>query len=143
MDEISFRMLELSGKGYCCSQILFILALELQGKANPDLVRSMAGLCHGIGFSGNTCGALTGAACLIAYYAGKGSDGEQNGKGYATMLTDLAFWFKERIGAVHGGVTCAEILVRNPDRLVCRDIVLATYGKTLELLTEHGYDPAQ
>jgi C_GCAxxG_C_C family probable redox protein len=143
MDDLHFRMLELSGKGYCCSQIMFIMALELQGRENPDLVRAMAGLCHGIGFSGNTCGALTGAACLLAYYAGKGADSEQNGQGYATMLTELAFWFKEEIGTAHGGVTCAEILIRNPDRLVCKDIVLATYGRTMELLAEQGYDPAE
>ena len=143
MDDMLFRMLELSGKGYCCSQIMFMMALELQGTSNPGLVKAMAGLCHGIGFSGNTCGALTGGACLIAYYAGKGSDGDQNGRGYATMLTDLAFWFREHIGPAHGGVTCGEILVRNPDRLVCKEIVAATYGKVMELLAEHGYDPAE
>ena len=143
MDDCTFKMLELSGKGYCCSQIMFIMALDLQGRSNPDLVRSMAGLCHGIAFSGNTCGVLTGGACLLSYYAGKGSDGEEMKQGFATMLTDLAYWFKQAIGTQYGGVSCAEILVRSPDRAVCKDIVLATYTKVMELLTEHGFDPSE
>ena len=142
MDDALFRMLELNGKGYCCSQIMFIMALDLQGKANPDLVRSMAGLCHGIGFSGNTCGVLSGGACLLSYYAGKGSDTEVVKQGFATMLTDLAYWFKQEIGVKFGGVTCAEIMIHSPDRVVCKDIVLATYAKVLELLIEHGFDPS-
>jgi hypothetical protein len=142
MEDLQFKLLELSGKGYCCSQIMFLMALDLQGKANPDLVRAMAGLCHGIGFSGNTCGVLTGAACLLSYYSGKGSDTEDIKQGFATMLTDLAFWFKQEIGAKFGGVTCAEIMLRSPDRSVCKDIVLASYGKVMELLTEHGFDPS-
>jgi C_GCAxxG_C_C family probable redox protein len=140
VDDLNFRMLELSSKGYCCSQIMFIMAFDMQGKTNPDLVRSVAGLCHGIGFSGNTCGALTGGACLLSYYAGKGADGEDIKQGFATMLTDLAFWFKERIGASYGGVTCGEIMIRNPDRTICATIVRETYAKVLELLTSNGYD---
>ena len=142
MDDALFRMLELNGKGYCCSQIMFIMALDLQGKANPDLVRSMAGLCHGIGFSGNTCGVLSGGACLLSYYAGKGSDTEVVKQGFATMLTDLAYWFKQEIGVKFGGVTCAEIMIHSPDRAECKDIVLASYAKVLELLIEHGFDPS-
>ena len=36
------RMLELSGKGYYCAQILLILALESEGKEDPDLIRAMS-----------------------------------------------------------------------------------------------------
>jgi hypothetical protein len=143
MNDLHFKMLDLSGRGYCCSQIMFIMALELQGRQNPDLVRSMAGLCHGIGFSGNTCGVLTGAACLLSYYAGKGSDAEEIKQGFATMLTDLAFWFKESIGSTYGGVTCGRILIHTPDRSACKDIIIATYEKVLQLLAEHGFDPAE
>ena len=142
MNDELFRMLELNGKGYCCSQILFIMALDLQGRTNPDLVRSMAGLCHGIGFSGNTCGVLSGGACLLSYYSGKGSDAEDVKQGFATMLTDFAYWFKQEVGAKFGGVSCAEIMIHSPDRAACKDIVLAAYAKVLELLTEHGFDPS-
>ena len=38
------RMLELSGQGFYCAQILMILALESEEKEDPDLVRAMGGL---------------------------------------------------------------------------------------------------
>ena len=50
------RMLELSGQGYFCAQILMILALESEGKEDPDLIRAVGGLNGGLGFSGRTCG---------------------------------------------------------------------------------------
>ena len=40
MDDVTLHMLELKGKGFCCSQIILILALENQGRTNPDLVRA-------------------------------------------------------------------------------------------------------
>lgn len=143
MDEITLKMLELSGRGYCCSQIMFLMALELQGKTNPDLVRAMAGLCHGIGFSGNACGALTGGACLLSYYAGRGSDSEEVKDGFAAMLAGLTRWFAEQIGPAYGGINCSGILAKSPDRSACREIVRATYEKVLQLLVEHGCDPGQ
>lgn len=51
MDELFDRMLEMSRKGYFCSQILLKLALEMTRKRkNPDLIRAMGGLCGGMGF---------------------------------------------------------------------------------------------
>ena len=66
--ELFDRMLELSGQGFYCAQILLILALEAEGKENPDLVRAMSGLNGGLGFSGNVCGALTGGCCLLGHF---------------------------------------------------------------------------
>ncbi len=143
MDDLHFKLLDLSAQGYCCSQIMFLMALEMQGKSSPDLVRSVGGLCHGIAFSGNTCGVLTGGACLISYYAGRGSGSEEMKPGCATMLTELAYWFKNDIGSTYGGADCAAILMRSPDRSACRDIVLATYRKILDLLVENGIDPSE
>jgi len=143
MDDLHFKLLELSSQGYCCSQIMFLLALEMQAKSSPDLVRSVGGLCHGIAYSGNTCGVLTGGACLISYYAGRGADTEEMKPGCATMLTDLALWFKNEIGSRYGGVACAEILSRSPDRSACKDILLATYRRILDLLVENGIDPSE
>ncbi|NLT17733.1 MAG: C_GCAxxG_C_C family protein, partial [Clostridiales bacterium] len=77
MDDFLMRLMELSSQGFFCSQILLMLRLEAEGKQNPDLVRALGGLAGGLGFSGKTCGALTGGACLIAYYAGKGAPDER------------------------------------------------------------------
>ena len=45
-------------QGYCCSQLLLLLMLQAQDRQNPDLVRAMHGLCHGIGQSDGPCGQL-------------------------------------------------------------------------------------
>ena len=59
MDDLD-RMRELKQQGFFCSQILMTLGLELQGKENPELIRAMNGLAGGLGFTGETCGALDG-----------------------------------------------------------------------------------
>ncbi len=69
--DLTLQMMKLHAKGYCCAQVILILALEAQGKINEDLVRSVGGLCFGINWSGEVCGALSGGACLISLYAGK------------------------------------------------------------------------
>ena len=70
--ELFDRMLELSGQGFYCAQILMILALESEGKEDPDLIRAMSGLNGGLGFSGRVCGALTGGCCFLGCFCGKG-----------------------------------------------------------------------
>jgi hypothetical protein len=49
MNDEAFRMIELAGQGFYCSQILLILGLEAQGKENPDLIRTMNALAGGAG----------------------------------------------------------------------------------------------
>lgn len=76
MDDTLIRMLQLGQKGYTYSQIIILLGLEQRGETNPGLVRAMEGLAYGCGSGRGSCGALTGGACLLAFYAGKGSDEE-------------------------------------------------------------------
>ena len=63
-------MLDLSRKGYYCALILMILALQSEGKENPDLVRTMGGLHGGLGNSGGICGCLTGLFSVLLSGAG-------------------------------------------------------------------------
>ena len=65
-------VIRLEKKGYCCSQIMILFMLKSRHVENPDLVRAMAGLCNGVGFSGEICRILTGGACLLSLCAGKG-----------------------------------------------------------------------
>ena len=58
MDDESFRIAELLLQGYTCGHVLAKLALEAQGRDDPDLVRAMSGLALGMG-RGLNCGSLT------------------------------------------------------------------------------------
>ena len=136
------RMKELKQQGFFCSQILILLGLELQGKSNPDLVRCMHGLANGMGFTGETCGTLTGGACFLGLYAGKGVPGEQEDPRLLFMVEALVKWFKERFGAQYGGITCDDILGDSPKNQFtrCPNLVAETYQKVKELLVENGFD---
>ncbi len=141
MDEIIFRLMKLKAKGFCCAQILLILALEEQGKSNADLVRSMGGLCFGIHGNGEVCGALTGGACLLSLYAGKGSEEEEAYDRYGAMAADLTDWFQAAAG-VYGGTRCDDILEKSPNFSMCGQIVTDAYEKCMEILSSNGFDPA-
>ncbi|PKN23887.1 MAG: hypothetical protein CVU64_23405, partial [Deltaproteobacteria bacterium HGW-Deltaproteobacteria-21] len=61
MDDTLIHMLRFAAKGYACSQIMVLLALDKCKLSNPGLVRAMAGLAYGCGNGAATCGILTGA----------------------------------------------------------------------------------
>ncbi|MBI5589103.1 MAG: C_GCAxxG_C_C family protein [Deltaproteobacteria bacterium] len=145
MNDIGFRMIQLAGKGYCCSQMLMLLALETQGRENPDLVRAMAGLCMGAGNSGGACGVFTGAACVLALYGAKGSDAEKEADKLPLMLSELTEWFEQSACGAYAGISCKDIIGEdcckpNPDR--CGRLLVDTWGRILEILLENGFDPA-
>ena len=145
MDDTLIRMMELGNKGYYCSQILISMALEERGQTNPDLVRAMAGLAHGCGNSKATCGALTGASCVLALYAGKGQDDEEESERLFAMMQELSDWFEEVIGGRHGGISCEAIVGEagpTASRQTCGSLVAETYNKTREILASSGFDPA-
>ena len=138
------RMKELRQQGFFCSQILITLGLELQGKTNPDLVRAMHALGGGIGFTGDTCGALTGGACLLGMYAGKGQPGDEENPHLYFMIEDLVRWFKDGYGQTYGGIRCDDILGKDAQDMGtrCPTMVLGTLQKVKELLIENGFDLA-
>ncbi len=142
MDDMTFRMIELAGQGFHCSQILLILGLDAQGKDNPDVVRTMEALAGGLGFSGDTCGALTGGACLLGLYAGRGSAGEEADPRLNMMISDLVEWFGQECVAAYGSTRCARILEDDPanQRTRCPGIVTAVHDKVTSLLIAQGFD---
>lgn len=141
MNEGMLRMMELAYNGYYCSQILLLLGLETQGKSDPDLIRAMGGLAHGSGFAGGICGTLTGAACLLGLYAGKGTDDEYEDERLKYMLKDLGDWFEQTVGRRYGGITCEAIVGdRTEIRQRCGAIVAETYAKAMDLLAASGYE---
>ena len=90
--------------GSCCSQALVSLGLTLKGEENPSLLKASAALCLGVR-SGLTCGALTGAAMMMALFEPEAA--------YSEMIPELADWFQENYGEIYGGSDCHSILGDN------------------------------
>ena len=141
MNGLEFRMLELTQQGFKCSQILILLGLEVLGRDNPDLVRTMDGLNGGIGFCGKTCGALTGGACLLGLFAGKGRPEEVEDSRLKVMLYELVEWFESQT-AGYGGTDCMTILEENPANQSsrCPPLVQGVFVKVQDLLIDNGYE---
>ncbi len=136
------RMIELAQQGFHCSEILLFTGLEAQGKIDPDLIKAVSALAGGIGFSGETCGALTGGACLLGLYAGRGSSDEQDNPKMKCMIQELVDWFAGKYGEIYGGIRCRDITLDDPSipPTRCPRIVAGTYQKVRSLLAENGFD---
>ena len=141
MDDTALRILQLSGQGFCCSQIMIKLSLEDMGEENIPLVRAMAGLCEGSG-TGDLCGVASGAACVMALYAAKGSTEEQTLECYPLLLAQFMDWFKQS-ASTWGGIRCEDIVIfqggRKPE--LCGNIMLRAREAVLGILAENGIDP--
>ena len=126
MSQYLLDILPLAAKGYCCSQILALLSLSAQGSSNPGLVRALGGLCHGMGQCGLTCGVLTGGACVLSHYLGKGADDESPSDKADLAISEFVDWFTART-AQYGGTTCADILgecyQEKPDMSRCGELI--------------------
>ncbi|GFK92185.1 hypothetical protein NNJEOMEG_00006 [Fundidesulfovibrio magnetotacticus] len=146
MSRYLMDILPLAARGYCCSQILGLLALSAQDADNPGLVRALGGLCHGMGQCGRTCGVLTGGACVLSLYLGRGADHETASDKADLAVSEFVEWFEERT-APYGGTACADILGEchdaKPDMSRCAGIIGDAWGRILEILAEQGVDPAR
>ena len=137
------RVMELSRYGYFCSQILAILALEALGEENPGLVRAMGGLNGGVDYSQGCCGCMTGGACLISYFTGKGEDTGYEDPQHKPAMAEFTQWFEEEMTAGYGGIDCRDITKGNPAKRVeyCPQIIAATFEKCMEILQERELLP--
>ena len=134
------RILELSRCGYFCSQILAILALETTGDENPQLVRAMGGLNGGVGFTGGCCGCMSGGACIISLFTGKGEDTGYERPEHKGTMKEFTDWFTEEMLVEYGGIDCRDITGGNPAKRLeyCPGIIGETYAKCMEILSERG-----
>jgi C_GCAxxG_C_C family probable redox protein len=140
-----FQLMKFRQQGFFCSQIILLKGLEQSGKSNPDLIRAMHGLVGGLGFSGELCGALTGGACLLGLYAGKGTPEQEEDLRLMFMIKDLVNWFKDEYSEQFGGIRCEEILAGNSQNQAkrCPMMVIGVLQKVKELLVENGFDLAE
>ena len=132
------RIMELSRYGYFCSQIMAVLMLEMRGEENPGLVKAMGGLDGGVGYSQNCCGCMTGGACLLSYFTGKGEDLAMESPEHKAVLGEFTKWFEEEMTADYGGIDCRDITGGNPAKRVelCPQIIASSFEKCVELLEE-------
>lgn len=142
-DEIIQRMIQLADNKYNCSQIMMALALEQEGHENPGLVRAMSGLGDGCGFFNETCGVLTSAASILAWYGGKGTDSEAESNALLPMLQDLGEWFRQKTASKFKGTSCRDIVgdqVGTPaGKQICGLLIFETYNKINEILSAYGF----
>ncbi|CCO22725.1 DVU_1555 family C-GCAxxG-C-C protein [Maridesulfovibrio hydrothermalis] len=146
MTDTDLRILQLHGSGYCCAQILILLCLDNMQRENPDLIRSVQGLCLGMGDCSGTCGILSSGICALSLYAGKGTEYEEADDKLPLLTENFREWFKEKTTAQYGGYICEDILggkcgAPKPDR--CGQLLVDAYNELIRILIEADFDPAQ
>lgn len=122
----------LKAQGLCCAQVMMQMGLYVLRKENTQLVQSAAALCGGV-HSGYTCGALTGAACMLSLFDPKA------GK---EMIPQLTEWFEDVYGARYGGVNCSDIVQGQRANIAarCPELIEQTYLRAAEILQSYGFD---
>lgn len=143
MEQIRQRVRRLSQEGLSCSQILLALALEDQGRSNPELIRAMAGLAMGCGTGEATCGVLTGAACVLGLYAGGDGTASEPSPDLLPMLAQLHQWFLRAAGAPPDQASCQALLGPTPTAASlqrCADLVAQAHRKVRELLAAYDLE---
>jgi C_GCAxxG_C_C family probable redox protein len=137
-DDLVTEIQSLAKDGFKCSQIMMALALKRQGKEEPNLIRAMGGLIVGVGYTGKICGALTGGACLISLYAGRGRVDEKEHPKLWPMIEGFVEWFESEVGENKGIIDCDKILERegatSPGPEICGPIVVKAYRKAIAIL---------
>ena len=144
MSQDAFTMYKLASQGYCCSQILILMDLMDKGIENHDLIRAMAGLCVGTGGSGKTCGIVTGGACLMGIYAGKGTPEETRSYNLNKMIMEYIEWFEEEYESLDceeivGVDTLEDIRTNMVYPVKCGNLMTGAYKKVKDILKEYGY----
>ena len=131
--------------GFLCSQAVFSTYCEDLGLDYDTALKIACSFGSGMGYTGSTCGAVTGAYMLIGLKHGKTipDDNEAKDKTYA-LVQEFSQRFKDR----HGSVQCKDLLgydisdynqlqevrERKLFKLICRDLVKSAAEIVEELL---------
>jgi len=137
MDDI--QLLKLKHQGYCCTQIMVIMVLDMWGEQNPALVDFSRGLCMGAGMEQGPCGILTGGMGILAMAAAGVQDR------LLPMQEAFASFFIEQTRAC-GGIGCADIAGDHypaPDPETCGRLLKSCYDSLMTILVENGFDPTE
>ncbi|MDI6790389.1 MAG: C-GCAxxG-C-C family protein [Thermodesulfobacteriota bacterium] len=124
-----------AARGLLCSQIVIDIGLRELGMYSHDVVKAAGGLVGAMGFQGVTCGALTGAACLLTFAAVDKVD-----RGVYLLIEELETRFNKLIDKYPGN-RCADILDHDPSKIpteVCSPLIAGAIHIALELLETAG-----
>lgn len=135
MDEL--EILKLKHQGFCCSQIMVKMVLDLMGRKDPCLVDFCRGLCMGAGRPDGPCGIFTAGMGILAMMA-------RDQKKVLPLLQET--WMDLFDAAVPdpGRTSCREIsgsFYPQPDPVTCSDLLDHAFSSLLSLLRENGLDP--
>jgi hypothetical protein len=127
-----------AGKGLLCSQIIVDIGLRYLGMRSQCLIKGAGGLVGAMGLQEATCGALTGAACLLAFAAIDRLD-----NGIYLLIEELESRFNE-LTSGYPSNCCGDILDHDPSKVptqVCPPIIAGAIQIALELLYGVGIGP--
>ena len=118
------RLLELMSAGMNCAQVVLqMVALDVRGEENPELIRAIGAMGYGMGCQ-FTCGALAGGNAAMAFYAHDSAD-------LMDLCKKLGTWFSERFG----GEKCSDIIGEGMGAgPMCRMAVQEVIEKCFELI---------
>ncbi len=119
-------------EGKCCASIMVQMGLSRRGEENAQMVSAVAVLCNGL-YSGLLCGALSGAACMLALFGDNPAES-------AEMARELVEWFQSVYGERYGSADCADITGNDPQvkRERCPALMEATYLQARQILADYG-----
>lgn len=136
MSSLSDRIMELSGMGYHCSQIIMQLSLDLREAENEQMIRALGALGGGM-FCQDNCGTLTGGVCVLGSYCPR-EEGEPEPTEYQDMAKELVQYFEE----TNGSVNCRDLVNFDRESIMafCPGLIERTFEKIVEILEDHGID---
>ena len=131
------KISELLAQKFHCSQIMMRVGMDAMELEEPNLVKAMSGLAGGLGGCGRNCGALTGGACMLSLFAGRGAPEEETDPDLAALVSEYLAWFE----GTYGSADCGDIIQGDKANipLTCPKLIRACAGKALEILERYGF----
>ncbi|WP_446011850.1 C-GCAxxG-C-C family protein [Candidatus Electrothrix sp.] len=151
-EETADKAAQLFADGFHCSQAVLCACAELfrDEPPSPEVVAAMAPFAGGMGSSGQTCGALSGALATIGFTLGKTTPQQENHKQMCSVSYAMVQKFAQ-ITEPYGSTQCSDIAQldwkdkeavqnfrTNPDstRKNCVRVVRETSNVLYDLITD-------
>ena len=131
------EILKLKNQGYCCSQIMVKMILDLMDRENPCLVDFSRGLCMGAGRADGPCGIFTAGMGILAMMA-------RDKKEILPLLQEAWVDFFDNAVPDPGQTACQEIsgqFYPQPDLRTCGTLLDQSFSALMALLQENELDP--